>query len=360
MSMTQNCSCHGAGDTHSQTVTGLLERPRYSPGLILEDGDLTAAVDYGRSLSRLLFRNLFGCGVVCGLVVRAEKECGLQIRVEPGLALDGCGDPIEVPGTVTIALDRAKVDALESQWKNNDKDPPPEFWVVLCGKEKMCKPRSLVCDADEFDGATQPTRIRALAEVSLSSTPPQCVCGCQQPPHTPPLPPQSDAQMKEVECHDGHKNRAECAPDCGCGTACSCGCCVLLGRVVAYKKADGTVDWRAMSRGYRRFIRPAMLPDPADRPENWVSPGVAGDFYLPDISDRDRKTAMDTLYPGRHPGSVIDHDMAMNIVDWTIKRRAEHAEAAAKADAERAKAAAASVEAEKKAKVNAENTAKPG
>ena len=89
--MTQNCNCHGSGGQDSQTVAAILERPRYSPGLILEDSDLTAAVDYTRGLSRLLFRNLFGCGVICGLTVKIDTDCGLNVTVSPGLALDGCG-----------------------------------------------------------------------------------------------------------------------------------------------------------------------------------------------------------------------------------------------------------------------------
>ena len=36
-----------------------LARPCYSPGLLLRDDDLTAAVTYTRELSRLLFRSLF-------------------------------------------------------------------------------------------------------------------------------------------------------------------------------------------------------------------------------------------------------------------------------------------------------------
>src|SRR3569832_982652 len=153
--MTQNCNCHGSGGENSQTVAATLERPRYSPGLILEDSDLTAAVDYTRSLSRLLFRNLFGCGVICGLTVKVDEECGLNVTVSPGLALDGCGDPQQLPSPVTIAFDKRKAEQIR-------KDAKP-FWVILCGKEKLCLLRSLVCVVVVFVGVSLVSWFRVLS-----------------------------------------------------------------------------------------------------------------------------------------------------------------------------------------------------
>lgn len=267
--MTQNCSCHGSGGKYSQTIAAVLERPRYSPGLILEDSDLTSAVDYTQTLNRLLFRNLFGCGVICGLTVSVKKECGLEITVAPGLALDGCGDPVEVPKPLTITLDPNEVERLESQERPASEGERAKFWVVLCGKEKMCAPRSLVCESDELDGVTQPTRIRALAEVSLAFVRPECVCDCgpqEQPAvHNANMPPPE----VEVDCHRDHETRVECVPDCGCGTACACGCCVLLASVEFGTGPTRQSAWIVAHRGVRRFIRPKLLPDPADRDEGW-------------------------------------------------------------------------------------------
>ena len=83
-----------------------LVRPRYSPGLLLRDDDLTAGVDYTRDLSRLLFRSLFGCGVVCGLTVSWKENCGkLVVTVDAGVALTCSGDPIYVPKPVSVTLD---------------------------------------------------------------------------------------------------------------------------------------------------------------------------------------------------------------------------------------------------------------
>ena len=216
--MTGNCSCHGPEDKHSRTVAATLERPRYSNGLILEDSDLTSAVEYTRSLSRLLARNLVGCGVICGLRVTVEEDCGLAVTVAPGLALDGCGDPVEVPAPIAITLARNELTKLF--------EPPrkAEFWVVLCGGEKICAPRAIPCESGGFDTVTQPTRIRSLAQVSIAFERPEC-------------------------CLHDHDPRVECAPDCGCGTACARGCCLLLAHAVGERNGNGEIEWEVTQAG---------------------------------------------------------------------------------------------------------------
>ena len=279
--MSQNCNCHGSGGENSQTVAAILERPRYSPGLILEDSDLTSAVDYTRSLSRLLFRNLFGCGVICGLSVKVDRECGLNVTVSPGLALDGCGDPVQLPSPVTIAYDKRKDEQLSKAGS--------AFWVILCGKEKLCQPRALVCEADDYDGVTQATRIRALSEVSISFEEPKCVCGCPPAPEAQAAP--ADAAATDAAtgaassggtaqaapgtdpCHVEHYTRVDCAEDCGCGTACDCGCCILLAKASFAVSADAPDGaWTVQHKGVRRFVRAALVPDPGGPGEKPPAP----------------------------------------------------------------------------------------
>jgi hypothetical protein len=269
--MAHHCSCNSMGNALSKTSVGVLERPRYSPGLILEDSDLTAAVDYTRDLNRLLFRSLFGCGVVCGLTVTVSRDCGLQVTVAPGLALDGCGDPLHLTGPVTIELGRR-----EGVLPPAGTDGPPErtkdFWVIACASEKQCAPRALVCDGDDLDGTRQPTRTRATTEISLSLKAPECVCGCKPQeehadaaardsilaapiPYRDPLDPHG--------CHKAHWENPDCPADCGCSSACSCGCCVLLAQVHWVDTTTGKPGgWRILHDGVRRFVRPLLLRDP--------------------------------------------------------------------------------------------------
>jgi hypothetical protein len=297
-----NCSCHDQGKKFSKTSVGLLERPRYSPGLILEDSDLTSAVDYTRTLNRLLFRSLFGCGVICGLRTSVEEECGLQVTVAPGLALDGCGDPLHVPAPVTFKLDRQ--DGVLSPPGTTARPDQTNFWIIACSKEKLCEPRSLVCDGDDFDGARQATRMRSMTEVSISFTPPECVCECEKSDRTftskrdeeayfdnlanrllpmstdaspgrSTLPEDTDAPGEPAatatnlpDCHQAHVNEWDCLPDCGCDMACACGCCVLLAWVHWFPgvargdEQPSTPAWGVLHKGVRRFIRPGLIDDP--------------------------------------------------------------------------------------------------
>lgn len=281
--MSRDCSCHGAHGRGTGPLVGLLERPRYSPGLILEDSDLTSAVDYTRELNRLLFRSLFGCGVICGLKVTVGGDCGLEVSVSPGLALDGCGDPLHLTGPANIKLGRK-----EGVLPEPGKDGPPErvrdFWVIACATEKQCAPRELVCDGDDLDGLRQPTRTRLGVEISVGFEPPECVCGCRK------FDAKDDQQKRDRRaevlygqyftdeaaeelaeyhcgedrfgCHVRHYNDPDCPADCGCGTACSCGCCVLLAWVHWSGRAN---KWIVMHKGVRRFVRPCLIDDPIDR-----------------------------------------------------------------------------------------------
>lgn len=279
--MHSGCDCHsrdGSGVVPAVNM-GVLERPRYSPGLILEDSDLTAAVDYTRELNRLMFRSLFGCGVICGLDVHVKVDCDLVVTVKPGLALDGCGDPLQLTGQATIALGKRAGVLVDY----GSKDPPrhADFWVIACNKEKACAPRSLVCDCDDLDCGTQPTRIRSGVAISVVFEPPQCACGCGLFARKP-LPATLDRLAENLlhpvqsylkdetapssgrgcdECHDAHNHDPACAPDCGCGTACSCGCCVLLAWVHWFPN-EPEPRWVPLHAGVRRFVRPAMICDP--------------------------------------------------------------------------------------------------
>jgi hypothetical protein len=157
-----------------QSVTGdsSLVRPRYSPGLLLEDDDLTAAVTYTQGMVRLLFRSLFGCGVICGLDVKAEVSCNgtrVDATIGRGVALDCMGNPLEVTKSTPIAF-------------NCVCDPVPEWlWVVLCYRESCCRPKDVSCAADD-DGQIVQTRVKEGYEVRLYSSFPKCACSCEEPP----------------------------------------------------------------------------------------------------------------------------------------------------------------------------------
>jgi len=252
-----------------------LVRPRYSPGLLLEDEDLTAGVDYTRELNRLLFRSLFGCGVICGLTVTAAKDCNgrrLVVSIDKGLALDCMGNPIHVtaPQTVTYDPDCAPF--------------PPVIWVTACYLEKPCRPRDVSCSCDDAGSAqVERTRIRDAFEIKLFDQRPQCVCSCEPPakpsptsgrsccpehgaetpaPTTTSAPTLEEARRttnadgnteETFDCYQDHMDGV-CACDCGC-------CCVLIGKLaITTAKGDGgTIDQIDVQDIDVRRIRPMLI-----------------------------------------------------------------------------------------------------
>ena len=168
----------------SQQGLSTLERPRYSAGLLLEDDDLTAAVTYTRNMMRLMFRSLFGCGVICGLDVTAQLTCNrtrVEVTVGKGVALECLGDPIEIPKAVKVIYDF-------------DCEPVPEWlWVTVCYLEKCCRPKDVSCSPDEHGQIVQ-TRVMDGFEVRVYPKRPKCACSCE--------PPEKNGKTRKGDCCD--------------------------------------------------------------------------------------------------------------------------------------------------------------
>ncbi len=183
-----------------------LQRPRFGAGLLLEAEDLTAGVDYTRGLMRLMFRSLFGCGVICGLEVTAKLTCQrkkLEVRVAKGLALDGAGNPIEVATETTLTYD-----------PDCNKPMPPVVWVAVCYLEKCCRPKDVACSPDD-DASVLQTRSHDAFTIHIYEEQPACACAC-----APPVPPGPTNNCRCYADHNAHK----CKCDCGCT-------CVLLAKI---------------------------------------------------------------------------------------------------------------------------------
>ncbi|WP_395018483.1 hypothetical protein [Dongia sp.] len=237
-----------------------LSRPRFSPGLLLEDEDLTAGVDYTRNLMKLMFSSLFGCGVVCGLKVTAVSECDgrrLGIKIGRGLALDCAGNPINLPDDVSFPYDPG----CEKM--------PKELWVSVCYIEKCCRKRDVSCAPDD-EGEAVYTRAVAGFEVRVCDKQPKCACAC--------LPKQTQPPRQQEGCCEEHAERNAAQPGisadataedfCRCYDdhingvcGCDCGCeCVVIGKLDAFdiatknEKKDIPADSRMV-----RNIRPMLM-----------------------------------------------------------------------------------------------------
>ncbi|MFL9977616.1 hypothetical protein [Paraburkholderia graminis] len=279
-------------------LTGLL-RPKFSPGLLLQDDDLTEIVNYTRNLNRLMFRTMFGCGVLCGLEVTAppKDDCGkLLISVAKGVALNCAGDPIEVSAS------QLEIDTC-------GKKPPCFLWVAVRHIEGCCVPRTAQCSPDD-DATSACTREYDGFELCVFAERPPCSCGCHKlgdPPATTSRETQTnDTRIGKVEqkatpatakpvkatnswtsdtvesdacvdpeqpetrlsaaddaclcnlrtgkgaCYESHYN-ADCPCDC-------CDCDWVILAVASRLDADGN-GW-AIDHSVRRFVRPVLMRDP--------------------------------------------------------------------------------------------------
>ena len=227
-----------------------LVRPRFGPGMLLQHDDLEALSTYTRDLNRLMFRSLLGCGVICGLVVKPEENCGkVCVTVGAGLALDCCGNPVYVPKDMRVAVDESCDPNLE-----------PPLYVLLCGTTKCCAPRTSMCATDDDETSSQCTRERDAFEIRIVHDRPKCACGCDDPKK-----PDEGDDLKATDCWCIQPENQPCYADhyaglckCDCGECSGSSCdCILLAMLDKDKNAQWIADHRV-----RRFIRPVLMRDP--------------------------------------------------------------------------------------------------
>ena len=240
-----------------QQGTSKIVRAKFGPGMLLQHEDLELLNTYTRDLSRIMFKSLFGCGVVCGLVVRTKTECGkVWVSVDSGVALACSGDPIWVPKNESFPID-----------ENCDPELPSPLWVVLCAKVKYCAPRTAVCSPDDEETKPECTRERDGYEIQVIRAPrPPCVCGC--PEEDDAYDDEWDKDCKcvnpNLECYAAHY-AGKCGCDCDDCSDCDCKC-VLLARL----EIEGDTENWLVKHQFRRFVRPVLMRDPEVVPKREV------------------------------------------------------------------------------------------
>lgn len=244
-------------DTDRCLEPSALSWPLFGEGMLLKHNDLTALTGYTQELNRLMFRSLLGCGVVCGLKVKAKKnDCDeWEVTVSEGLAISCSGDPIHVPKSHRLP------ENCDPQGK--------EYWVTLCRSVKTYSPRSAIC-SPEIDGASSvSSRARACYEIKITTRKPDA-CGCVAS-HEANNGPDAQVRTKSDDdsccCPDSpspcYKDHYEGNCTCGCGHKCDSDC-VVLARV--YRKTDERNQANSgfvTDHSVRRFIRPVFMCDPA-------------------------------------------------------------------------------------------------
>lgn len=98
-------------------------RPKFFAGQLLTEDDLSALIAYTTAKDRLHNRNLFGAGVVCGLWVSCDPCGSGTVTVNPGYALDCCGNDLLLPCATTLDVNAMIRDLRAAQLGKDCGDP---------------------------------------------------------------------------------------------------------------------------------------------------------------------------------------------------------------------------------------------
>jgi hypothetical protein len=120
------CGCGGtcgSGMATANLAATAFARPRFFAGQLLTEDDLSALTAYTTAKDRLHNRYLFGAGVVCGLWVTCDPCGGGTVTVQPGYALDCCGDDLILPCAASLDVNAMIRDLRAAQLGKDCGDP---------------------------------------------------------------------------------------------------------------------------------------------------------------------------------------------------------------------------------------------
>lgn len=156
-----------------------IERPRFFCGQLLTDKDLDAAQRYVIAKNRLHNRYLVGKGVVCGLAVRCAPCDEESVLVEPGYAIDCCGNDVVVCEPATFNV-KEYIDAcfgpkqpdcdgpVRARPMRCDDKGPKEFCLFLSYSEEAARPvTTLIRDKGCQSSRCEPSRVRETFRLDL-------------------------------------------------------------------------------------------------------------------------------------------------------------------------------------------------
>jgi len=182
------CGCGGGGC--ATCVPRAFMRPRFFAGQLLTEDDLALLGDYVVAKNRLHNRSLWGPGVVCGLDVHCDPCGGGNVIVQPGYAINCCGDDIVVPcpesvdilelirelkhhtsgGDCADPCDQPRLTTSSGQVPN-PKAPIRSYYLYVRYEEQLTDPVSPYATGEPCAGqACEPTRVREGHRYELRCT----------------------------------------------------------------------------------------------------------------------------------------------------------------------------------------------
>jgi hypothetical protein len=161
------CGCGGAcgSGTLPATLTATaFVRPRFFAGQLLTEDDLSALTAYTIAKDRLHNRYLFGAGVVCGLWVSCDPCGGSTVTVQPGYALDCCGNDLILPCAATLDVNAMIRDLRAAQLGKDCGDPCAGQGTATAASQSTTPVRRYCLYARYGEQATDPVAPYATGE----------------------------------------------------------------------------------------------------------------------------------------------------------------------------------------------------
>jgi hypothetical protein len=161
------CGCGGAcgsGTVPANLAATAFVRPRFFAGQLLTEDDLSALTAYTTAKDRLHNRYLFGAGVVCGLWVSCDPCGGSTVTVQPGYALDCCGNDLVLPCAATLDVNAMIRDLRAAQLGKDCGDPCAGQGTATSGSQGTTPVRRYCLYARYGEQETDPVAPYATGE----------------------------------------------------------------------------------------------------------------------------------------------------------------------------------------------------
>lgn len=213
----------------------------FHDGMIVTAEDLDAAQQYPASMLQIVLRAFFGAGVVCGLGLRRKKTGGWLVCVDPGVAIDCEGHPIELCRPVQLDLSPDPCDC---------EDPPESVCIAIRRITSDEAPKDPCgCDTDDprFDcrRVRDHVLIRAFTDAELDALPDVCAR-----PGSQKLGDETSGAEKSSDGKQETPDPCEALTTC---TSCAGGECWILLGCVSLDKDNGIT---AVNTDRRKWVKP--------------------------------------------------------------------------------------------------------
>jgi hypothetical protein len=146
-----------------------LDRTRFFAGQLLTEADFNNEQAYWLAKSRLHNRLLHGWGVVCGLQVVCG-ECDGWVNIDPGYAIDPCGNDIIVCAPQSFNVNKA-IQSCCTPARQSPNCSPPRYTPPPACQDAI----QHWCITIKYD--EQPTRLTTALQQSQAKAK-TCSCGC--------------------------------------------------------------------------------------------------------------------------------------------------------------------------------------